>query len=121
MLDIIRDRNKVLIIDATRMNREPGAIQMFHHEEVSLVVKEDHLSLHGIGLAEALSLGESLELLPENLKFIGIQPLSVNVGNELSAPVRAAIEPIITTVLAELDSLLVETEAYRGTGGTVIA
>lgn len=121
LLDLLNRRENVVIVDATRMGLEPGEIRSFSHDEVNLVVNEDHLSLHGIGLTEALQLGERLGLLPQKLKFIGIQPLSVNVGSELSTPVQAAIEPVLELIQKELDSTLEETEAYRGTGGTAIA
>ncbi len=121
MLDLLHQRENVLIIDATRMGSEPGSVKAFSKQEVSLVVSEDHLSLHGIGLTEALQLGESLGLLPQNLNFIGIQPLSVNVGSELSTPVQSAIEPVLQLVRETLNSSIKETEAYRGTGGTAIA
>lgn len=121
LLDRLNQRENVIIVDATRMGLEPGEIRSFTREEVRLVVSEDHLSLHGIGLTEALQLGESMGLLPEKLKFIGIQPLSVNVGSELSEPVRASIEPIIKMIREELACSMTETDAYRGTGGTLIA
>ncbi len=105
MLDRIQDRDRVLILDAARMGLRAGTIRSFGKREVEFILKEDHLSLHGIGLADALRLGEELKLLPPELNFIGIEPESVTINTPLSPVVRAQIPTVIQMILEEIEPL----------------
>ena len=60
------------------------------------------MSLHSIRLVDSAQLWE-LELghLPE-IVIYGIEPQTVDIGLELSPPVRAALEKVRDLVLAEL-------------------
>jgi hydrogenase maturation protease len=104
LLELLAQREHALVIDATRMGLDPGAIRAFSRHDVEMIVTEEHLSLHGMGMAEALQLGEQLGMLPEDLKFIGIQPLSVNVNTPLSEPVAASVSAVIDLVIEELQT-----------------
>lgn len=120
-LESMAGRDQVILVDATRMGLDPGSVRAFMADQVNLQVREDHLSLHGIGLSEALEMGERLGLLPSNLKIIGIQPLSINVGTGLSEPVQAAIPEVLDLIRTERQLQHHMTDAYRGTGGIATA
>lgn len=88
VLEYLDGRDSVIIVDACQMGRDPGDVVMFDPEEASLVLDQEQLSLHGLGLAEALRMAESLEMLPQQLKIIGIQPLSIQLNGAISTPVK---------------------------------
>jgi len=102
MLEYLSDRGKVLIIDACKMGREPGSLVCFSPEQAELVLEPDPLSLHGLGLAEALRMAGSLQLLPDDLKIIGIEPDSIQFNGQLSKTAQQALEMIVQEVHREL-------------------
>lgn len=91
LLEYLPNRNQVLIVDAARMGKNPGTIRIFKPTDAHLILKWDHLSLHGLGLAEACQLAAELGILPDQFWIMGIQPANVNLGASLSKPVSAAI------------------------------
>ncbi|MCF7802320.1 MAG: hydrogenase maturation protease [Candidatus Marinimicrobia bacterium] len=98
LLEYFADRKRLVIVDAARMGEKPGAVRCFDPAEADLILKWDHLSLHGVGLAEAWQLATKLDMLPEKLWVIGVQPGVVRVTNHLSVAVRNAV-PIVVTLI----------------------
>lgn len=105
LLDIMAEKPQVIVVDATRMGLSPGALRVFQRDQCDLIVEQDHLSLHSLGLAEVLQLGEQFEMLPKNLKFVGIQPLSVEVDAPVSDVVTNAIPAAVDLILDEVDRM----------------
>ena len=69
ILEYLDGRQDVIIIDACRMGRKPGTLVTFDPAQVDLILDGDPLSLHGLGLAEALRMAESLQLLLKQIKL----------------------------------------------------
>ena len=59
LIDVIADRSKVIVIDAVRGTAAPGTIYCFTREAL-LDTTETTISLHEIGLAEALDMAGRL-------------------------------------------------------------
>ncbi|MBK7047174.1 MAG: hydrogenase maturation protease [bacterium] len=91
-----------LVMDAARMGREPGAVVAFRPEEVKLRISGDGLSLHGLGLAEALGLADRLGRMPRDLKVIGVEPAQVGLGTGLSDAAAAAVPRVVGLIQAEV-------------------
>jgi len=104
ILEHLSDKKKVVIIDACKMGREPGSVVSFSPEEADVVLDHDPLSLHGLGLAEALRMAGSLQMLPEDLKIIGIEPESIQFNSQLSRTAQQAMKMIIEEVHRELQN-----------------
>lgn len=102
ILEYLEDRRAVVVLDACHMGRSPGAVVSFNPDQARILLTADQLSLHGLGLAETLKLAESLELLPEHLKIIGIEPDSFQLNGELTKPVRQALNTAMDHVHEEL-------------------
>ena len=98
LLEYLPNRKRVVIIDAARMDEQPGTVRCFDPAEANLVLQWDHLSLHGVGLAETYRLATQLDMLPDQLWVIGIQPAEVMVQNQLSPEVQAAIPKVIDLI-----------------------
>lgn len=102
ILEYLEGRRDVIIIDACRMGRKPGTLITFDTSQVDLILDGDPLSLHGLGLAESLRMAESLHMLPEDLKIIGIEPDSTQFNGKLSPPVQRALKTAIEKINDEL-------------------
>lgn len=99
LLNLFDGRDRVIVVDAAEMQREPGTVVRFRPEDVSLTGSNQRFSLHRSGVADALSLAGALKLkLPEIVVF-GVQPSRVEWTEALSPPVEAAVPRVIQAVL----------------------
>lgn len=101
LLDILRDRDKVIIIDAVKADHEPGTLYRFTPGDIS-VHKEIITSLHQLGVLDALTHVEYLGHAPQSVVFYGIEPEELGWGLELTPKVMSKIPRVIELVLSEL-------------------
>lgn len=96
--------DRVIVVDAADMGDEPGQWRWFNANEVRLKSRDLHLrgTLHYAGLAEALSLGEALGILPPQIDIIGVQPASIDWDMGLCEPVAAAVPDIVQAITTAL-------------------
>ncbi len=99
---MLRDCERAIIIDAAEMGQAPGTWMRFTPESVRLKSRDLYLrgTLHYAGLAEALSLGAAMNLLPPEIIIYGIQPEAIGWEPGLSATVAAAIPGVCAALLS---------------------
>jgi hydrogenase maturation protease len=92
----------LVIMDAVRSGAAAGELVRIAGDEVPRFFTRK-LSPHQIGIGDVLA---SLELMgesPRETVLLGVEPESMDIGMELSAPVAAAVPALVTQVLGELD------------------
>lgn len=99
LIDYFTDTDHVIIIDAARMDKEPGTVQVFNSDRVDLMIKTDHLSLHGISLAETFEIAKLAEAHPKKITIVGIEPEQLQVAAGLSKPVAKAVPVVVSKIL----------------------
>ena len=62
------------------------------------------MSLHQLGLSDLLSDLKLHEMYPEELFLVGIQPLEMEMGLNLSDPIFHKMNDIVSIVLFKLDN-----------------
>ncbi|HXV22562.1 MAG TPA: HyaD/HybD family hydrogenase maturation endopeptidase [Desulfuromonadales bacterium] len=92
---------RLLVIDALEMGARPGTVFRLEGEEVPRAFA-GKLSVHQMGLQDLLAVAELQGNLPAELVVWGVQPESIEMGLELTAPVAAAMEEAIAGVVGEL-------------------
>jgi len=92
---------RLLIVDALQMQAAPGTVFRLEGEEVPRAFASK-LSVHQMGVQDLLAVAELMGHLPSELVVWGVQPQSIEMGTELTAPVAAAIEPVVDGVVGEL-------------------
>ena len=118
-LDILlsqEDLDKLVVIDALRAGGEPGTIYKarFKGEErdeltkIFTADKDSKISLHQVGLIEALAAAEKLNHAPREIVIIGVEPKDVVHGLELTEQVKQRVTQIINIVLEEIDDAVYE-------------
>lgn len=70
LLNQIQGVDLAIIVDAVRDSLSPGQILRISADQ--LIEEDDQLSSHAIGVAEALALGQTLDLLPPRLLIMGL-------------------------------------------------
>lgn len=101
LLHLLSNREKVVVIDAVKCGGEPGAVYRFTPDEVSLL-KSDQMSVHQIGILEALKMAELIGWKPRETVIFGIEPKKMGWGLELSPEVTRVIPEVINLVMKEL-------------------
>ena len=92
-----------VVVDAARMGASPGTWRRFTPAEVRLRPWRSGVSAHGLGLAEALALGERIGALPRQLVIYGVEPATTEAGRGLSPQVAAAVPAVIAAIAAEVN------------------
>ncbi len=101
LLDVLAERQKVIVIDAVQADCEPGTVIRFTADDL---VQPDGvgMSLHELGLGEALTMTRQLGCAPKDVVVFGIKPKDTGSGLELSEEVAASVPNVIELVLAEI-------------------
>jgi hydrogenase maturation protease len=110
VLSLAAGVNKLVIIDALRAGKEPGTIyktRLNSRQKDSLTKtfsqeKQSKISLHQVDLLDALSLSEKINVAPEEIVIIGIEPGDVDYGLEPTERVKQKVPEIIKKVLEEI-------------------
>jgi hydrogenase maturation protease len=114
LLELWRDADRVLVIDAVRSGAPPGTVHRLEPGDGFLPGFHAATSTHGLSLAEAVALGRGLGCLPRHLVVYGIEADTLAVGGGLSHPVAHGVREATDRILAELAE---ETEAPGGDRG----
>jgi hydrogenase maturation protease len=72
------------------------------------VVLQRELGAHGGNATELLASARILNILPERVVLVGVEPAEVRTGMELSPPVRRALPSALAKARRQLHDLLVE-------------
>ncbi len=101
LLDVLADRKKVIVIDAIQADCEPGTVLRFTANDLT---QPDGvgMSLHELGLGQALNMTKQLGCEPKEVVVFGIKPRDISCGLELSEEVTATLPKVVELVLAEI-------------------
>lgn len=101
LLTYMRGMKKILLIDAVNGGEAPGTIYEFPHRELEQYFT-DHISVHEVGMQDILRIRAIQENPLEDAIVIGVEPESLDVGFEPSAPVQMALPEVKERVLRVL-------------------
>jgi len=101
---------KLVVIDAMRTGKKPGTIyktrfkadQMDGLTKIFSTKKHSTISLHQVGLIDALLVAQKTDCAPDEVTIIGIEPNEIDGGLELTEPVEQRMPEIINSVLEEI-------------------
>ncbi len=106
LLDLLADRSSVIVIDALDSDDPVGSIRCLHENELGAEC-QPLLSLHDLGLMEALAAARRIGCAPQRIAVIGVRPRVVAWGLELSAEIAALVPRLVEMVKAEVAAALV--------------
>jgi hydrogenase maturation protease len=99
LIDHFEGTEHIIIVDAAQMGEKPGTVKVFSREEVKLKIKMDHLSVHGISLAETFDIAQAVDSLPNKITIIGIEPKNIGISEILSDVVRKSIPEVVSNII----------------------
>lgn len=101
LVDVLADREKVIVVDAIESDCQAGTISRLGIDDL-VGAGKNIMSLHDVGVVEALQMTKVLGCAPEDVVVVGIKPETVESGLELSETLQAAVPQIVEFILAEL-------------------
>jgi len=104
LLEEIEEFEKVVIVDAVDMGKEPGHIASFDAEQLLSLPCGEKFSLHEIGLIDVIQVGKTIGYNFDNVRIVGIQPKEVSRGDSLSEIIREKMSVLAERVLNEIDN-----------------
>lgn len=103
---------RLLILDAVRGGGTPGTIYRFEKEEVKTYLREK-VSAHDTGIQDILGVLDLLGRSPKEVVLIGMEPKTLEVGDELSPEVEGKIGLLVEAALDQLRSWGIEISERR--------
>jgi len=108
---LVEGIDKLVVIDALRAGQKPGTIYRAKfragekHKLAEILAGQggSRISLHQIGLIDALAVAERLNCVPEEIVIIGVEPSKVDWGLELTDQVAQKLPEIINMVVKEIE------------------
>jgi hydrogenase maturation protease len=99
VLHLIANRKKAIIIDCVKMDKKPGTIKRFEPADVQTTKKMMHFSLHEADILRIIELSKQLGECPDQIVIFGIEPESLELGQNLSKTLSAKIGLFIDTII----------------------
>lgn len=106
LLDEMKDTHKLILIDAVSSQSEVGTIHRFtfplDSEKIRMLTwSTSSTSSHSFGLGEALTLAETLGVLPPHVVIYGIELGTIQAGEALSSSVADAVHRVVNRIALE--------------------
>jgi hydrogenase maturation protease len=103
LLPLVEDTNHLLLLDAVDAGQPPGSVVELTKEQIPLY-SGIKMSQHQLTFQEVLGLALIRGRLPKNLHLVGVQPVSLEIGTDLSEPVAAALPQVVERALRVLEA-----------------
>lgn len=103
LLPFIEKFKKIIIIDIVDFQRKPGYVGVLKGDEIPPYLKT-RFSMHHVGVQDLLEVARLMDIMPEELFLVGIQPETIDMGLDLSDTVAGKINELIKKVFDILES-----------------
>ena len=104
LLYLIEGREKVIIIDCAFMKTEPGTVKRFTPKMVDTVKKLAHYSLHEADVLKVIDISNQLGKCPEEIILFGIEPETIEPGDQFSKTINCRVDDYLELILEELQA-----------------
>jgi hydrogenase maturation protease len=101
VLEAMAGKDAAIVVDAGAPNGQPGTVRSFVWR-LGACTDVTPWSTHGIGLIDALRLGEALGSLPGRVTVLTIEAATASPGDALSPEANLAIDSLLESILGEL-------------------
>ena len=98
LIDVLADRETVIVVDAVRSDKPAGTIVRFGPEEMQLQ-QDNPLSLHDLDIPQTLAMTHLLRCAPRDVICFGVVPECISPGLDLSETLAGLIPDISQIIL----------------------
>jgi hydrogenase maturation protease len=103
LIELLRGATAVVLIDALKSGRPPGAVSKYSvasRQDVPIELP----SLHGLLIPDIVALAGGAGLLQCPITIIGVEPKNTSPGRSMSRELREAVGEVVNEAVAALDS-----------------
>ncbi len=94
----LADATRLVVIDAAELDKPAGTVQVFEGPDMDRFAGRTRRSVHSVGLADLLAIAHLGGHVPVCRALVAIQPLVVDWGQQLSAPLQAARQRVVREI-----------------------
>ncbi|MCU7907079.1 MAG: HyaD/HybD family hydrogenase maturation endopeptidase [Candidatus Thiodiazotropha sp. (ex Epidulcina cf. delphinae)] len=92
----------LIAVDAARMGMAPGALRIFHDEQMDRYLRTGCSSVHEVSLGDLIDIARLSGTLPQHRCLVSIEPEALDWGEVLSQTVEPAIEQGMSEIVSIL-------------------
>lgn len=101
LLDDLRNRSNVIVLDAVRTGHRPGELVILKNEQVPAFFRSK-VSPHQLALSDVLAVLTLTDGQPGKISVIGVEPVSLKTRIGLSDAVKKQLQPMAEEVVMQL-------------------
>ena len=110
MLEQLENLDGLIVVDCVRCNQPPATPVLLKGDDVPVFFKTK-LSPHQVSLSDVLASLEFTGRAPRKTVIVGMQPVSMGLGLDLSPEVAARLPELVDLTLAEIAECVALPEA----------
>ena len=103
MIEDLSNLDFLLVIDVVLTGAAPGTVVKIAGDEIPVFFR-NKLSPHQIGLPDVLASLELLDAIPKEIVVLGVEPISLELGMDMTPTVAATIPELVRRAAAELSA-----------------
>jgi hydrogenase maturation protease len=97
LLPYLTDLDGLVVVDAIHAGLEPGSLVDL--DGATLVAHQQVMSVHDLGAGELLGALYVMEAWPRRVRVVGLEPLAIELGLELTPPVAAGLPGLLAEIV----------------------
>ncbi len=101
MMEDLSNLDFLIVIDVVKTGAAPGTVVRIAGDEIPVFFRHK-LSPHQIGLPDVLASLELLDSMPKEIVVLGVEPVSLELGMEMTATVAEKVPLLVDKAVAEL-------------------
>ena len=91
LLDRLENLDGLVALDAMKLGKRPGAVTVLQGKDMDQHLRQQHGSVHEVGLSDLMDAMRLRGELPDNRALIGIEPADMDWGTQPTPAVAAAL------------------------------
>jgi len=101
MIEDLSDLDFLIVIDVVKTGAAPGTVVKIAGDEIPVFFRRK-LSPHQIALPDVLASLELLDAMPKEIIVLGVEPISLELGMEMTDTVAAKVPWLVEMAVMEL-------------------
>lgn len=101
MIEDLSNLDFLIVIDVVKTGAAPGTVVKIAGDEIPVFFRHK-LSPHQIGLPDVLASLELLDSMPKEIVVLGVEPISLALGMEMTSTVAEKVPLLVDQAVAEL-------------------
>ncbi|MFZ4479639.1 MAG: HyaD/HybD family hydrogenase maturation endopeptidase [Rhodoferax sp.] len=101
MIEDLSNLDFLIVIDVVKTGAAPGTVVKIAGDEIPVFFRRK-LSPHQIALPDVLASLELLDTMPKEIVVLGVEPVSLELGMEMTDTVATKVPELVDRAVAEL-------------------